>query len=46
MWFLTPGELEKNKGAIFKYSKSRSAEVAKELLKGYKNILITDIRFS
>lgn len=42
MWVLTPGELEKTKGVIFNYSKSRSSEVAKELLKGYKNILVTD----
>ena len=42
MWILASGELEKNKGVIFKYSKSRSSEVAESLLKGYKNILITD----
>lgn len=42
MWVLTPGKLEKIKGVIFKYSKSRSAEVAQELLKEYTNILVTD----
>ena len=42
MWILASGELEKKKGVIFKYSKNRSAEVAQSLLKGYKNILITD----
>ena len=42
MWILASGELEKKKGVIFKYSKSRSAEVAQSLLKDYKNILITD----
>ena len=42
MWILASGELEKKKGVIFKYSKSRSSEVAKNLLKGYKNILVTD----
>ena len=42
MWILASGELEKKKGVIFKYSKSRSSEVAQNLLKDYKNILITD----
>ena len=42
MWILATGELEKRKGVIFKYSKSRSAEIAQSLLKDYKNILITD----
>lgn len=42
MWVLTPGEFEKTKGVIFSYSKSRSEEVAKELIRGYKNILVTD----
>lgn len=42
MWVLASGELEKKKGVIFYYSKSRSAEVAKKLLKDYKKILITD----
>ena len=42
MWILASGELEKKKGVIFKYSKSRSSEVAQKLLKDYKNILITD----
>lgn len=42
MWVLCSGELEKNKGVIFKYSPSRSAETAKEYLKGFKGILVTD----
>lgn len=42
MWVLTSGELEENKGIIFKYSPSRSSEVAKAFLKDYKNILVTD----
>ena len=42
MWVITTGKLEKMQGVIFKYSSSRSSEVVKELLKGYKNILVTD----
>ena len=42
MWVIASGELEKNKGVIFSYSRSRSAEVAQKLLTGYNNILITD----
>ena len=42
MWVLTSGELEECKGVIFKYSPSRSSEVAKSFLKDYKNILVTD----
>ena len=42
MWVLASGELEKNKGVIFSYSSSRSSEIAQKLLKGYKNVLITD----
>ena len=42
MWVLTSGELEEEKGVIFKYSQSRSAEVAQAFLNGYKNILVTD----
>ena len=42
MWVLRSGELEKKKGVIFKYSPSRSAETAKEYLKGFKGILVTD----
>ena len=30
MWILRSGELEKTKGVIFKYSPSRSGEIAKE----------------
>ncbi len=42
MWVIASGELEKCKGVIFSYSRSRSAEVAQTLLKEYKNILVTD----
>lgn len=42
MWVLSSGELEKQKGVIFKYSASRSGETAKELLKNYRGILVTD----
>lgn len=42
MWVLRSGELEKQKGVIFKYSPSRSGETAKEFLKNYKGILVTD----
>lgn len=42
MWVLTSGELEKAKGVIFHYSRSRSSEVAENLLKDFKNILVTD----
>ena len=42
MWVLSSGELEKEKGVIFRYNSSRSAEIAKNLLNDYKGILITD----
>jgi hypothetical protein len=42
MWVIASGKLEKKKGVIFHYSKSRSSEIAQTLMKGYKNILITD----
>jgi len=42
MWVLASGELEKNKGVIFSYSKSRSGETAQKFLKDYKGILVTD----
>ena len=42
MWVIASGELEKYKGVIFSYSRSRSAEVAQKLLNGYRNILVTD----
>ena len=42
MWVLSSGELEKEKGVIFSYNSSRSAEIAKNLLNDYKGILITD----
>lgn len=42
MWVLCSGELEKQKGIVFQYSPSRSAKVAKSLLKNYKGILVTD----
>ena len=35
-------QVRKKQSVIFKYSSSRSSEVVKELLKGYKNILVTD----
>ena len=44
MWVLASGELEKKKGVIFSYSKSRSNEFAQKFLKDYKGILITDGR--
>lgn len=42
MWVLSSGELEKEKGVIFSYNTSRSAETAKNLLSDYKGILVTD----
>ena len=42
MWVLRSGELEKIKGIIFKYDQSRSAKTAKDFLKGFKGILVTD----
>lgn len=42
MWVIRSGELEKQKGVIFKYSASRSAKVAEEFLEGFSNILVTD----
>lgn len=42
MWVLRSGEFEKQKGVIFKYSPSRSGETAKEFLKNYKGVLVTD----
>lgn len=42
MWVLATGELEEYKGVVFKYSPSRSSEVAKCFMKDYKNILVTD----
>ena len=42
MWVLVSGDLEKTKGVIFNYSSSRAEKVAKNLLKNYKGILITD----
>ena len=42
MWILRSGELDKTKGVIFKYSPSRSGEIAKEFLKGFKGIIVTD----
>lgn len=42
MWILRSGELEKHKGAVFKYTQSRSAETAKEFLEGFDGLLITD----
>ena len=42
MWVLRSGETENQKGVIFKYAPSRSAETAKEFLNGYKGTLVTD----
>ena len=42
MWVLCSGELEKQKGVIFKYAPSRSAETAQSLLNDFKGILVTD----
>lgn len=42
MWVVASGKLEKKKGVVFHYSKSRREDVAKNLLSGYKNILVTD----
>ena len=42
MWVMTTGELEKLKGVRFEYNQSRSGEIARELLKDYKGILVTD----
>ena len=42
MWLLASGELEEDQGVIFKYDPSRSGEIANELIKGYKGILVTD----
>ena len=45
MWIVASGEQETRKGVIFYYSKSRSAEIANNLLKGYTNIMVTDRLF-
>ena len=42
MWLLCSGKDETTKGVVFRYSASRSAETAKEILEGYKGILVTD----
>ena len=42
MWVIATTEEEKTKGVIFKYSRSRSGEIAQKLLKEYKGILVTD----
>lgn len=42
MWVLRSGENEKTKGVVFNYSQSRSAKTAKEILEGYKGIIVTD----
>ena len=41
MWVLRSGELESKKGVIFQYSPSRRTEIAQNLLKGYKGVLVT-----
>lgn len=42
MWVMSSGDMEKIKAAIFWYSPNRSTSTAIKLLKGYKNILVTD----
>lgn len=42
MWIVRTGQEEKHQGVIFHYETSRSAEVAKRLLTGFKGILLTD----
>lgn len=42
MWVICSGELEKKKGTVFTYKTSRSADTAKELLKDFNGILVTD----
>ncbi|MGD9570232.1 MAG: IS66 family transposase [Sedimentibacter sp.] len=42
MWVLHSGENEEKRGVIFKYSPSRSSEVAKSMLENYKGIFVTD----
>lgn len=42
MWVITSWKLEKKKGVIFYYSKSRNAQIANNLMKDYKNVLVTD----
>ena len=42
MWVLRSGELENEKGVIFKYDQSRSHKTAEDFLKGYTGILVTD----
>lgn len=42
MWVLRSGELEAKKEVFFQYSPSRSAQIAQNLLKDYKGILVTD----
>lgn len=42
MWVLHSGENEEKRGVIFKYSPSRSSEMAKNMLENYKGIFVTD----
>lgn len=42
MWVLRSGATEEKKGVIFKYAPNRSADIAKNFLKDYKGILVTD----
>lgn len=42
MWVLASGEEGKTKGVIFRYSQSRSEEIAKAFLNGFKGVLVTD----
>ena len=42
MWVLRSGEQEKQKGVFFQYAPSRAGEIAEQLTKDYKGILVTD----
>ncbi len=42
MWVLHSGENEEKRGVVFKYSPSRSSEVAKNMLENFKGIFVTD----
>ncbi len=42
MWVLHSGENEEKRGVVFKYSPSRSSEMAKSMLENYKGIFVTD----
>ena len=42
MWVLHSGENEEKRGVVFKYSPSRSSEMAKSMLENYRGIFVTD----